>query len=253
MVTYSLSDLKLIFESKMYITKERFHHYLTHRYGYNEKDVRELFDIYHKFPSNIRGVSSENIESKLEVIIPIVLKIAKEIQDFSSDLGFKNIDYSEKDIKKIFYKDSSDNVKSVELDLLNRNDLLTFSSIVTNDSNELICLLKLSDYFNYKNSNSGHEDRFGSDYFHVYEGDVFTSYDDYFGKDKHNLYVAQKDGKFKPLMYIKGKGYLLNGKPNYDEDKNFNFHVLTFNKWERIGNIHVDVRFLSDNIIETTN
>ena len=71
----------------------------------------------------------------------------------------------------------------------------------------------------------------------IFEGDFFNTNDKYYGI-KSNIYVAEKNDTFKKLLYIKGKGYLLNEKLNYDTDS-FNYHALTLTDWNKIGNIYV--------------
>lgn len=52
---YTLKDLKNIYDAKSYLTKDRFVHYFTLRYGYTEKQAIEAFKLFSQFPRIIYG------------------------------------------------------------------------------------------------------------------------------------------------------------------------------------------------------
>lgn len=226
MKNYSLKDLQLIFNCKYQLSKDRFIHYFTTRYGYNDRIAKEYYDYFICFPNAIK----KNGEL-FDLIIPKALELLKEIETVP------HIPYSykiEKDYRKIIYKEGDKQNETI-FDLSNSNDIISYSELLRRTAVEIIAVLPFCTSV-YKNDKTTL----------VFDGDLFNTYDKYWG-EKSNIYIAQKNNTFKRLIYIKGKGYILNDNPNIDEERSYNSHCLTLREFTKIGNVVTDLNILADN------
>lgn len=233
MNTYTLKDLETIFSAKGYLPLERFVHYFTLRFGYTEREASEAYRLFSSFPKNIYG--NEEMQARIDEIIPLALQIVNELQH-SWNLTDKFQEYilRDKELRKLIYKQNGE-IKEVELDFQNSIDILSYAALI-NQQIEPIALLCFCEKINNKNDNFK--------YLKIFEGDIFNANDSFWG-NKSNIFIAQKNGTFKKLLYIKGKGYLRRGELNYD-DGSFNSNCLTLTDWVKIGNVTTDLVKLTD-------
>lgn len=222
---YSLEDLNRIFQCKSHLNIERFVHYFTHRFGYSERAAKDAYKIFRDFP-----IYDPQEREVLDIIIPMALQIVDDIQK-AWDKKPQNLTFNyEKVLYKLIYKDSE--IKEIIINLHEPNDVITYAGILQRDV-EIIAFLKLVETFHHKGKDQ-----------HAFDGDYYDSFDDFWGS-KSNVYLAcAKEKCFKRLIYIKGKGYLLNGEPNIDPEGQYNAHALTLRKFVRLGNIYTDLEKL---------
>lgn len=231
MNTYSIKDLNTIWTAKNYLPLDRFVHFFTLRFGYTENEAISAYKVFSEFPKHICG--NEEMQNRIDEIIPLAIQVADELSKYWSMNNFQNLSYDEKEIRKLIY--SKDNeVKELILDLHDSSDIITYAELLKQYIKP-IALLRFCAEVKIKDSNK---------YLKVFEGDFFNSNDLFFGI-KSNVYVAEKNGTFKRLLYIKGKGYLRNEKLNYDKGS-FNQHCLSLNDWVKMGNVTTDLIKLTD-------
>lgn len=229
---YSIKDLNTVWNAKMYLPMDRFVHYFTLRYGYSEKEAVSAYAVFSEFPKYVHG--NEEMQSRIDEIIPLALQLVNELHrcwDMNRD--FKNLSYDDKEIRKLVYK--KDGVlKEVVLNLHDSNDIITYAELLRQGI-EPVALLRFVDEVKMKNTDK---------VLQIFEGDFFDTNDLFFGV-KSNVYVAEKGGVFRKLLYTKGKGYLRNGELNYDEGT-FNSYCLSLREWVKIGNVTTDLIVLTD-------
>lgn len=229
-ITFSIKDLQRVRESKQFVTKERFLHYAEIRHDLSEIESKDMWEEYYKFPFKTNNFSAE------------VLVVALDIFDFLWECWENQIPleyYEQKHIKKVFYRNAKGENKELVIDLLKTEDVLSYAKIIEgcakNEKQEII---------NIASSVDG-EYRDGKD-FYIFEGDIYFSYDNFWGNKKGNVYVAH-DGKIKRLLYVKGKGYLKNNEPNIDdEDSSFSTYAVFRSEYIYMGNAKIDINFLND-------
>ena len=234
MNTYTLKDLNTIYNAKMYLPKDRFVHYFTNRFKYTEKEALELFKVFAEFPKN---VYREDLFVKLDQIIPLAITLVEELHNsWQQNSKLENIRYDRKDYKKLIYLNNETNeTKEIILNFFASEDIITYAELLKQNITQ-IALLNYCTEVNIRES---------KEYLKIFEGDIFDTNDLFFGV-KSNIYVAEEDGSFKKLLYIKGKGYLKNRQElNYD-DGSYNSHCLTLREWHKIGNIYTDIKVLHD-------
>ena len=85
----------------------------------------------------------------------------------------------------------------------------------------------------------------GNERIRVFEGDVF-SIDETWNRRRDGEFFMCCGGPYQKLLYTRGKGYIRNGKPDFDEEE-YSSYVLTGkdNFWF-IGNAYADPSFLID-------
>lgn len=229
----SIDFLVQVINSKYYITKERFTHYFTNKYGFDKNKVEESWKIYSSFPNRI---TEENHEYILDILNKVI-EVHEMFQN-SWDKRPKNIEYSyNKDIRKIIYKGKeSKDITSVIIDMYDSSDIIVYSDILKRDV-EIIANLKMINEINIENS---------KDTFKIFQGDFFDTFDKYYSDSKSTVIVGMEKDSYKKLLYIKGKGYLKNkNELNYDEGT-FTVYKLTLNDYKYMGNIHTDLYLLKD-------
>lgn len=211
---------------------DRFVHFFTLRFGYTEKEAISAYKVFSEFPKHVYG--NDEMQNKIDEIIPLAIKVVDELHKcWDMNNNFKNLSYNEKEIRKLVYS-KNDEVKELILDLHDSNDIITYAELLKQEIKQ-IALLRFCDEVQIKNSDK---------YLKVFEGDFFDTNDLFFGV-KSNVYVAEKNGTFKKLLYTKGKGYLRNKELNYDEGS-FNQHCLSLSEWVKIGNVTTDLIKLTD-------
>lgn len=123
MKKYSLEDLRQIYESKRYLTKDRFVHYFVNRYGYSEKASKQAFRLFLEFP---KGIYDDEDKKTLDVIIPNAIDLVNGIMN-NSHIGY-DLD-KEKEYKKIIFKEN-DVVNETVVDMNNSDDIGTYAEII---------------------------------------------------------------------------------------------------------------------------
>jgi len=227
---YTLDELSQILNSKHYLPRDRFLHYFVTRFGYSEREAQHMFDVYVNFPKGIYDLGKHKI---LDLILPKALEIMEEIE--STPVMPYSYD-SSPEYKKLLYKEEDSNiVKEFVINFTESKDIITYSEILKRNI-DIVAILSYCDSIY----------RSGKDSILVFEGDLFDTNDKFYSNTKSNVYIAEKDGTFRKLDYIKGKGYLKDNKPNIDTEHSYNFHALTLREYAKIGNAVTDLHILSD-------
>jgi len=232
MNSYSIKDLNTIWNAKPYLPLDRFVHFFTLRFGYSEKEAISAYKVFSEFPKYVYG--NEEMQNRIDKIIPLAIQVVDELHKcWDSKDTFHNISYNDKEYRKLVYLKNNE-TKELILDLHDANDIITYAELIKQGIKQ-ISLLRFCCEVQLKNTEKS---------FKIFEGDFFDTNDLFFGV-KSNVYVAEKNGNFKKLLYTKGKGYLRNGELNYDEGS-FNKHCITLSEWVKIGNVTTDLIKLTD-------
>lgn len=234
---FTLTELKEFYNSKHYITEERFFNLFYVRKGMELSVVKEWYKTYMKFPFNLSvDDEAENIQA---IMINIIEYLEERQKSFHSKLPYRYLENEKNLIELIYRKDDQGITKNIMLNLYDSEDILTYADIIK--ANEILLQLPLVDKHYIGAANRKSKDLY------FFEGDVYHSKDEFWGNKKGNVYIAT--GKsFKRLNYIKGIGYVnTEGDPNYDgSEGSFSSYAITGYKYEKMGNIHIDINFLKD-------
>lgn len=230
MKTYTLEDLRLVFECKHYLTRDRFIHYFTTRFNKTERQAKEDFKLFYEFP---RGVYNEEQQILLDELIPEIIALVHNLNNTPHIPYSRERDRDkENGCHKLIYKEN-DAVKEFVFNFYTSNDVIDYAALLSRNI-EIIDLLPLcTSVTNDKEKQL------------IFEGDFFDTNDKFWG-NKSNVYLAQAKNTFVKLNYIKGKGYLINGALNIDEDREYNSHCLTLYSFKKMGNIVTDMHLLKD-------
>lgn len=229
MKTYTLQEIYDIFRMKGYLTGERFVYHFMHRYGLSQREAEDYYNIFLQFPI---GIHDDNKIKLLDFILPKATELVNDIQDHN----VIRLNYGDKDkyLKKLVYKENGE-IKEFVFNYCTPFELFSYAEIIKRKV-EIIALLDLCDRV-YLSKDSKHLE--------VFEGDCYETNDHFYGY-RYTAYIAQKKDTFKKLLYIKGKGYLQNGKPNTDSKGSYNSHCLTLRSYIKICNIYVDASPLKE-------
>lgn len=234
MNTYTLQDLQVIFDCKHYLSQDRFVHYFTTRFGYEQRAAQSAFKLFYDFP---RKIYDENSHAELDAILPKAIALVYEIKNQPQIPFAYRYENDKKNLKKLIWKEH-DLMQEFVIDMNNTNDIITYAEILKRKI-EIIVLLSFCTEIDIPNTNPTAQ-------MLVFEGDFFDTNDKYWG-DKSNVYLAEPKGTLKRLIYIKGKGYLNKGEPNIDEDENYSDYVLRLVECKKLGNVITDLHILNDN------
>jgi hypothetical protein len=231
MNTYTIKDLHTIWNERHYLSLDRFVHYFTLRFGYTEKDAIAAYKVFSEFPKHVYG-DNEEMQEKLDKLIPLALQLVGDLQTaWEQNSQLKNIEYTEKEIRKLIYSKDGE-IKEVVLNLHAAEDIITYAELLKQGIEQKALLRKCCDV-KIENTDK---------WVDIFEGDFFNTNDNWYGV-KSNVYVAQKNETFKKLLYIKGKGYVINGELNYDEGR---FTPYVLRTWVKLGNVTMDLVKLTD-------
>lgn len=240
---YSLEQLARINRSRGYLSQERFLHYFVHRFGYSEKLATRLYQIFWKFPFNIH---QESEIDEIDEIVTKCVELLTEIEDGFNLSIPKSIfeDYENKKIYRYLYKESEEegDIKELTFNIFNAQDMITYAELLRRNV-FAIALLSYCDTFSVQKGNK-------SEYLEVFEGDIFTTNEDYWNKPAE-LWVAGKKGDFHKVLYTQGRGYIRNGELDFDESEKGSSYNVTGKKYVKLGNYYTHYHLLiDDNIIK---
>lgn len=171
-------------------------------------------------------------------------------------LGRRRWEDSLNSILVVWKPKDSDERQYSEFDLTTQETYVTVGKMIENGVTVEAIIRQCDSIGSTNQCMSLEEGQRGARSFKVYDGDVILAYVDrpaFWSSDARNcgLYLCS-GGAYHRLLYTPGKGYVRKGEPDKDEDFKldivegaFSSYVLTMSqKWERIGNVHVDVGFL---------
>ncbi len=210
--------------NKHFFTKDRLHFYLKHRYNFNSDKIDKIVRLVNDFPNCLR--LKDNHELLIE-IIPLLNKLSDDI--YSTNLK-KSFRVNKKKLVKIVYT-INEVINTIELDLYDENDIITYSNLIQTPGYETYVVLDFCAKVDDKK---------------YYEGDVFSTHEKIYG-NKSEVYILMGDNNFRKLLYTESKGYILNDEINIDYDKTYNDYVLKLNNFIHIGNPYINNSFLFEN------
>lgn len=239
---YSIDDLHFLFTYRYYLTKDRFYYYLKAKLALSDKELDSLWKLFNEFPKNIHN---KEMHESIDYVLQLTLPIIKEfIEAADHKLYLYHNDDSIQHRVKLYYLEnkceSIDNGKIQELifNYLEPVSLLAYAELMKRPI-QVIGLMKFYDKFHLKDSNR--------EELEVYEGDFFTTNDNFWRDKKSSIYLIN-DSKVYKLNYVPGKGYLkANGSPNIDKDMSYSSYAITgCETWSKLGNILKDINILKD-------
>lgn len=232
MKKYSLEELREIYDSKHYVTKERFVKYATNLHEIEEHQAGEMHKVYKAFP---RGIYDNSKIEEVDKIIQLALDIANKIKG-SIRLAPVHKDSHIKEVKLLLYKDSekpTDSIKEIELDFHSSEDIIFYADLLKKEV-KIVALLNMYNSFFKADKTTN-----------LFEGDIYSTEDKLFNAS--DVYIVTEKC-LKKLLYTYGKGYMRNGEPDIDEEGSYNHHALTMRECFKLGNIYKDANFLVDKL-----
>jgi hypothetical protein len=217
MKAYTLEQINNIIQNRCY-SKEHFTH-LFSIFGYNGKEVEKFWEVYATFPR----VREEDYEIA-ELVIDKILEIPKVETPW-------NIHHSPKVSKKKIYYNHENRVCNFEIDLNDLKEVMLYADFLKQNP-EIIGIVDFIEELGYR------EKRLA-----VYDGDVFSTSDSWH-RDRDGELIVCDQGTYRRLLYTKGKGYIRNRKPDYDDGEYSSYVVTGKDRWFKIGNLYVDASFL---------
>lgn len=242
---YSIEEFQFFFNYRFYLTKDRFYANLKVKLGWGDTQISALWKIFENWPGEMqKEENNKNIAFVLEICLPLLRELVS-ISEKNNMSGFNGYfgDLEKSDLRLFYIEnrtESEDNGKVMYLDFnyLEPLSMLPYCEILKSGI-KVIGISKFYEGFNTSNSKQKE--------LKVYDGDFFTTNDNYWRDKKSNIYVVL-NGKVHRLNYILGKGYL-NSKYrlNIDDEQTYSSHVITgCETWKHIGNIYQDLVFLKD-------
>ncbi|HLP05112.1 MAG TPA: hypothetical protein VK152_06760 [Paludibacter sp.] len=225
---FTMTDLAEIMQAKGYMTLQRVIHYFGMLYGKNKYECVQIHELLMKFPASAYDEKNHEV---LEWAIEAMLQIYRNIVDSPSVRVFAG--NPEKNFKKIFYK-KNDEIIDFEIDMNFTADLIALGEFFKQNP-ELISVVEMSDRIIEGRDNERK----------IWVGDVYQSNDE-FNRGKSEIVLCESKGTYRNLQYIPGKGYIHEGKPFITDDREYNSYALSLYKMIYMGNIHVDISFLSE-------
>jgi len=218
----TLEDLHYILQRKHYFTKERFYHYFS-IIGCDNNEIKEYWNILEYFPHF-------NIESleKVSFVLKNIINFP-----FPSEYYEKNGYYNPKENRKKIYYIHEEKTKFLEFNLNEKSEVILYADFLKKGY-EIIVAVDLVESF-YDKSKT----------WLMYDGDIFATKDNWNNKEDGEIIVCTKDG-YRKLLYTKGRGYVRNGKPDYDERESSHYALTMKSNFHYIGNVYVDLSFLID-------
>jgi hypothetical protein len=249
MKQYTLEQINKIFRDRHLLTRERFFHYFAISYKLDDWQISKYWEIYEKFPYWDKSYAEE-----MDKILELLEKFLDRIRDgvtipyrYPEPTRIrKQIVYSGSSAAPAAESSSAESGIIVEQKILNvdfnsATDIFLYAELLGSG----IKIIAILDFVEKIRLTANNE-------LDVYEGDILVTLDEsYSNSYEDNIYVCTgKGGEYRRLLYTKGRGYIRNGKPDYDG--RYNHHVLTCCKTvKRVGNIHIDTSFLTDPKFQT--
>lgn len=228
---FTLAEFSEIRETKQYITKERFVYYFSSYFNYDKDSLKKAWEYFSKFPYVIINVDNHADLELLERVLKDALQLYNMLhKNWSS--SFENIPYSTKDWRKFVYKDEDGVLNEFVLNMLDATHIIAYAELLKRDITTVALLRSVSEIKLYNSQENTH----------IWEGDIYDTMDSFYG-NKSTVYVVGTS-YFSKVLYIKGKGYLIDGEPNYDKSEKYNDYVLRLSECVHIGNIYTNISVL---------
>jgi hypothetical protein len=217
--SYNLEELTKFLNGKYYFSRERFFKYFT-ALGKTEKAISGFWSVFEHLP-----LCRDEDEA---VIADYVIE---KLSEFPRGVSVENHYYEpRKNKKKIFYRTENE-IASFEIDLNEAADIILYAEFLKTNQTLIVAV----DFIENIHRNDKR--------INIYDGDIFVTSDRWYQRQDGDVYVCNK-GPYQKLLYTQGRGYIRNGKPDFDE-KECSPYVLTGkDKFVYVGNIYVDMSFL---------
>lgn len=241
-ISFTLPQLKIIMESKSYLTQERFNYYFEHLYNIDPAGLKKLWQVYQQIPWRVNSSLTDSDAETIAWLMPRAAEVATLISN-GWDKSPRNIDTYQTDYRKVYYEQDGI-VSNIEFNIYNGSEMIAYAAILQRCT-RVLAMLKSFCNLQLTGSKTTNKDTPEKP---VYEGDFFYIDDSYWGRDKGNIYMLNADGNFQRLLYMKGEGYLdADGDPNIDKKSKCSSYVVTASEhWHLMGNIIVDSHLLKD-------
>jgi len=221
--TITYENLRFVLEKKHFFTKERFYHYFS-VLGHKDIEIEEYWDIFERFPC----YREKDIENVFFVVNDILKYPFPPEYEYHPN---NRISYTAKENRKKVYYYHEKKIKNIEFNLNDDKDIVLYADLIKKDFSVIVAVDFVESFFEKSKT------------WLMYDGDIFSTKEMWFSNDKGEVIVCTKDG-YRKLLYTKGRGYIRNGRPDYDEGR-YNHNKLTMkDKWRNVGNIYVDHTFL---------
>lgn len=240
---YSIEDLHFLFTYRYYLTKDRFYYYLKAKLALSDKELDPLWKLFNEFPNNIYN---KELHESIDYVLQLTLPIIKEFIEAAENklYAYHDSNSNDKTSVKLYYlenqTESANNgtIQELIFNYLEPLSLLSYAELMKRPI-QVIGLMKFYDKFQIKSTNR--------EELEVYEGDFFTTNDNFWRDKKSSIYLIN-DSKVYKLNYVPGKGYLkTNGTPNIDKDTAYSSYAITgCETWSKLGNIVKDINILKD-------
>jgi hypothetical protein len=225
----TLETLNTFLERKYYFSKERFHHYFS-IIGCNDREIKGYWEIFERFPK----YQIDEIKSVIFVIDNILnFPFPPEIEKHE---GTRLYYEAKENKKKVFYFHENQ-IKEIIFNLNEERDIILYAEFIR-QGHQIIVAVDLVESF-YEKSKT----------WFMFDGDIFTTKEKWNGRDDGEVIVCTRDG-YRKLLYTTGRGYVRNGKPDYDDRCFSHYKISMKDHFRNIGNIYADLSFLIEKSVE---
>lgn len=239
---FTLQELNNLREDLYLLSEERFHYYFRHLYGWTKEQCAAGFNTINRFPYRLHEEDYAQIE-KLLPLVKEVLALIVPVQ--RGALSINNDDYQKYKLK-VIYRENNNN-QEIVVDFSRAGDIIAYAALLQRGI-EVITQLEYVESICTKNTSEKDID--------VFVGDIFlTEKGGQYQWDRcRTQYIICMGHSYHKLLYTEGKGYVRNGKPDYDKKEALNHYAITGeDNYRKVGNAFLDMSFLVDNNKSTNN
>lgn len=233
---FTLQELNDLRNDLYLLSEERFHYYFRHLYGWTKEQCAAGFNTIKRFPYRLH----EEDYAQIEKLLPLVKEVlALIVPVHRGTLSINNDDYQKYKLK-VIYRENNNN-QEIVVDFCRAGDIIAYAALLQRGI-EVITQLEYVESIRAKDTSEKDLDVFVGDIFLTEKGGQYE------WERCRTQYIICMGGNYYKLLYTEGKGYVRDGKPDYDKKEACNFHVITFeDNYRKVGNAFLDMSFLVDN------
>ena len=257
----SAINLIKIHEIANYVSKDRFFLTAKAHFGIdNERDLENMYGIISTIHNYPRAIANEN--EKFSKYLPKALEIAEMAYGNREPYEDRSIpgvtedyySYSYEDKRRYFYKRANTKeerktaeINSVDINLKDKDDIVNLAALVQSKDVHIVGVAtqvgKIKEY-----GDTEEKPVFDGDIVFVYLKPSESMYYSWYGDDA-GVYIAEKNGGWRKLLYTPGRGYIMkDGELDYENDTLYSDYKISKsgNGFRFVGNIHGDESVLRD-------
>ncbi len=257
----SAINLIKVHEIANYVSKDRFFLTAKAHFGIdNERKLETMYGVFSTIHNYPYAIANDN--EKFSKYLPKALEIAeiaygdREPYEDRSIMGVSEESYSYGyvDRRRYFYKRANTEeerktaeIHSVDINLRDKDDIISLAALVQSKDVHIVGVAtqvgKIKEY-----GDKEEKPFFDGDIVFVYLKPTESMYYSWYGDDA-GVYIAEKDGGWRKLLYTPGRGYIMNdGKLDYENDTHYSDYKISKsgNGFRFVGNIHGDKSVLKD-------